>query len=68
MLKEDEIWEGAQAVWNTMPSCDIARSFVLSYRTAKEIVEVKGKIVFYQERKADCILTFGKILLTQKLA
>ena len=36
------MWEGAQAVWNTMPSCDIARSFVLSYRAAKKIVEVRG--------------------------
>ncbi len=42
VLKEDEIWEGAQAIWNTMPFCDITRSFVLSYRTTKKIVEVKG--------------------------
>jgi len=47
---------------------DIARSFALSYRTAKKIVKVKGDNCFYQKRKADCMLTFGKISWTQKLA
>ena len=28
----------------------------------------KETIVFYQERKADCMLLFGKISWTQKLA
>jgi len=41
----------AQAVWNLMPSCDIARSFVLSYRTAKKIVEVKGDNCFLSGKK-----------------
>ena len=65
VLKEDEIWEGAQAIWNTMPFCDITRSFVLSYRTTKKIVEVKGNNCFYQETKANCMLTFRKISWTQ---
>ena len=51
VLQEDESWNGAQAVWHTMPSCDIARSFVLSYRTAKKIVEVKGDNYFLSGKK-----------------
>lgn len=42
VMKEDEIWDAAEEVWNNMPSCDIARSFVLSHRIAKKIIDAKG--------------------------
>ena len=25
VMKEDEIWDGAENVWRHMPSCDVAR-------------------------------------------
>ena len=43
VMKEDEIWDGAEYIWRHMPSCDVARAFVLSYRIAKKIVSVQKK-------------------------
>lgn len=51
VLKEDEIWDGAENVWRHMPSCDVARAFVLSYRIAKKIVSVKGDNSFLTGKK-----------------
>ena len=61
VMKEDEIWDGAERVWRNMQSCDITRSFVLSYWVAKKIVAVKGENCFLSEKRVDYMLMFGKI-------
>ena len=50
-MKEDEIWDGAEYIWRHMPSCDVARAFVLSYRIAKKIVSAKGDNNFLTGKK-----------------
>ena len=45
-MKEDEIWQSAEHVWNHMPSCDIAKAFVLSHTVAQKIVKAKGDNIF----------------------
>ena len=51
VMKEDEIWDGAENVWRHMSSCDVARAFVLSYRIANKIVSVKGDNNFLTGKK-----------------
>ena len=51
VMKEDEIWDGAEYIWRHMPSCDVARAFVLSYRIAKKIVSAKGDNNFLTGKK-----------------
>lgn len=46
VMKEDEIWQSAEHVWNHMSSCNIARAFVLSHTVAQKIVKAKGDNIF----------------------
>ena len=50
VMKEDKIWDRAERVWRNMTSCDIARSFVLSYWAAKKIVAVKGELLSIRKK------------------
>ena len=31
VLKQDEIWDAAKDVWNTLPNCKIASAYVSAY-------------------------------------
>ena len=41
VLKEDEIWDVAQEVWENLPSCKIANAFTQAKRIAEKIVKCK---------------------------
>ena len=42
VLKEDEIWDTALQVWENLPSCKIANSFVQAKRICEKIIKCGG--------------------------
>jgi hypothetical protein len=42
VLKEDDIWDVAQQVWNDLPCCKIASAYVQAYRIAGKVIKAKG--------------------------
>jgi hypothetical protein len=42
VLKEDEIWDAAMTVWDSLPCSKIANLFVLAKRIAERIISTKG--------------------------
>ena len=51
VLSEDEIWKASLEVWQNLPNCKIARSYVLSYRLAQKAIENEGDNTFLGEKK-----------------
>ena len=49
VAKTDVIWENAVRVWDAMPAATIARSFVLAWRLAVEVVKEKGGNSFLEK-------------------
>ena len=46
VLKQDEIWDAAKDVWNTLPNCKIASAYVSAYNIAGEVIKEKGDNTF----------------------
>ena len=46
VLKQDEIWDAAKDVWNTLPNCKIASAYVSAYNIAGEVLKEKGDNTF----------------------
>jgi len=51
VLKEDKIWLAAKDVWDNFPNCKTARSYVLAYRIAKQVVDHNGDNTFLGSSK-----------------
>lgn len=45
----DEIFAAAQSVWEDLPSCTIARGFLLAYRLAELVIKHKGGNEFLRD-------------------
>ena len=46
MLKEDQIWDTAELVWNDLPSCKIASGYVQANRIASKVIHHRGDNIF----------------------
>jgi len=56
VLKEDQIWEAAEQVWQTLPNSKIASAYAHAYCIAGEVVRQKGDNDFLGEKSE---LSFG---------
>ncbi len=49
-VKPDAIWTVAQQTWSNLPSCDIARGFILAFCIANEEIKNKGSNSFLADK------------------
>ena len=49
-MNPDAIWTAAQQTWSDLPSCDIARGFILAYRNANEVIKHQGSNSFLVDK------------------
>lgn len=51
VASKDVIWSTAQRVWDELPACTIARSFVLAWRLAKVVIANDGANTFLRTKE-----------------
>ena len=49
VVSNKKIWNTANIVWNNLPSCQIARGFILATRIMKRVITEKGSNSFLQK-------------------